>query len=229
MFIPTKLFDSFSDKERYYYTSLRYKTIQVRKRCLGMMKKCRFHYRYPFYSCIDKNYSELIKLIKLYFGNYNTFIAATTLEGMLITQNNYKQFFEYMKQKTGMDSWFQAFEREYSKFDEVDQLNFLRLIYNGKSDYILKSKQIIQFNPNIPPIIKSIIENGVVSKTSGWMSEWLEYYFCSIYKISIDKDSFNKFKEMISDRSERQKVALEFVNDFNEIYKLIKMIAKNNG
>lgn len=216
------------EAEKYYYTMRRYKTLNRKKRIYSMVDKCRFHYKLPFYSCSDPNFYELIALIKGYFKEYNIFVASTTLEGMLITRKNQDLFWKFAKECNKNKNEWMKIERIYESYKGKDKLNLLRLLYSGKTDYILTLKQLETHNKKIDKVLVKVIEKNSIQKTNGWMSKWLEYYFCTLLDIDcMSPNPFKVFKNKIKDDEILKMVSNKFSKEFEELNDLLVMIDKS--
>ena len=135
----------------------------------------------PFFSCEDSNFKNMLELTHNYYMEYNMFIWNTTIEGALITKQNYSLFWEFMKEELE--------NKEFEKIEIVKEkyhitgnnlLNYIRLIFSGKSDFLMNKKQVCNANPGLYEEVKEKL--GIVKKTSGWVSRWLAYYFKNLVK-----------------------------------------------
>jgi len=211
----------YSDKERFYYTNKRENTLQVRNRIKAMTKKCKFHYELPFYSCKDTNYYELMKIIKQYFLNYNTFIVRTTTEGLLVNYDNYHIFWRFLKQKKLKNDTTEL-EQYYETLSTNEKVNFLRLLVNGKTDYLLNLNEL----DKIPSELKQLIKQNRIGKTK-WITEWLEYYFyTTITRNGLYLGEDYDFKREIAYEQGLQNVRSSFYYNFKELTVLINYIYK---
>lgn len=216
--------------ERYYYTEKRKKTYQVRKRIFAIVQKCRFHYALPLFSTEDYNFDCLLTLIKQYFHEYGLVVNRTTAEGMLINKENQYLFWEFAKsyifsasQKAQVESYYNSLS------NDNDKLNYLRLLFKGKSDFILNLDEISELNPDPAKAngIYDIIRANRKDKTSGWVSKWIEYFLCLILNVDYnDKAKFKKVKKAIEDSSDIDSIKKEFANYFSEIREAILLLEK---
>lgn len=213
--------------ESYYYNWERTNKLLCRKRIFAMAEKCRFHFRYPFFSCTDPHFRELLALIKEYALHYNTFIAATTVEGMLITRENLEMFWEFYEKNVADPDAFADVDFAYSTFYKDSRLNFARLLFNGKSDFIMTLKQIKSFNPKLDRRLSELITHNRAPKTSGWVTDWLEFYFLNAVGISADESgAFNKFVGLLENDDKKWQMRFYFALSFPELYQLISYIEK---
>lgn len=212
----------FNNKENFYYGEKRIETYYKRKRIEKMTEKCRFHYQLPFYSCNDENFNDLKNCIKEYFLNYNIFVNETTLEGLLVNNENYFIFWEFYKKVIKKQENIEQIEKYYDGLKEYDKVNLLRLLVSGKTDYILKLSEL----DKIPDEIKNMIQKNTINKTSGWISLWIEYYLMYSLKIDYSNDK-NKYKKLNNELvRNKEQIKIGFCSDFIELSNLLKEIAK---
>jgi hypothetical protein len=156
---------------------------------------------------------------------YNIFVNYTTIEGVLINRANYDIFYKWIKQRNkGDNSLSDDLEIIFDKYtkDPEFQVTIFRLIVKGK----LNSQKKFKYRKNDNDVdrnkyiekykgelkkeeaeeILEIVERvwGSFSKTDGWMTRFLNYYF--------DKHNKNFSKE-------------KFENDFPELTNLLNKIS----
>lgn len=207
-------------KEKYYYGAKRQQTNELKKQIMNMMKKCKFHYILPFYACTDKNYYALIKKIKNYLIQHNVFVNSTTIEGLLVNDENQNLFWKYCLRKKKINSDLIEY---YNNQNNVNQTNLLRLLVEGKTDYILNLKELDKIEPKLKKLIE---ENKISKKTEGWISDWINYYLCDILKIEHSTNSEAKLKSKLKKDENIEKCKQYLQNDFSELTNLIKEITK---
>lgn len=209
----------YNNKEKFYYGYKRIHTLDKRKRIQNIVDKCKFHYSLPFYSSVDSNYYDLINLLKEYFFNYNIFILRTTIEGTLINYDNYDIFWKFYKERK-QNKNIEDLEQIYWKLKRNEKVNLLRLLVNGKTDYILNLEELDKISEDL----KKLIMRNRIGKTK-WISEWLEYYFYYILKpVNIPNEDFD-FKRAISSE-ELQRTRNIFFEHFKELTVLLNCIYK---
>lgn len=211
--------------ESFYYNHNRTSRLLARKRIHAMAEKCRFHYRYPFYSCTDTNFYEFINLIKQYFLFYDTFVASTTIEGLLITKENCKDFLEFYRSNYLDEKHRQEFDDTVNLFTQNEKVNFLRLLFGGKSDFVLKWDQLNNKKNKVKKELYEMFSLCSISKTSGWVSEWLETFFLT--KAGIDMNGKSSYSHLLSftkDNNNKQKLCDEFKKSFPELFTIIEHI-----
>lgn len=155
-------------------------------------------------------------LIHQYCMNYHMFTWDTTIEGALITEKNLEVFLKFMEQffmKQNKQQKYKMVKDVMDKyhFTKNDRLNYLRLVFSGKSDFLMTGKQIQCENVSLNTDISKTF--SLVGKTSGWISEWIQFYF---------EENVNDFQN--TDIKTLQNLVKE---DFSELYQLMKEIEKN--
>lgn len=211
-----------SEKEKYYYGDKRNATVPKRKRIQAMCDKCRFSVRLPFFGSEDKNYGELIRTIQEYYRNYNIFPVRTTIEGTLINKSNYLQLIAYLEYTKKWNSIERAFGLLYNSTDRV---NFLRLLFHGKSDLLLKTKTVLKENEKMYPELQEALEQHSIGKTD-WVSEWLRYYFATMTGIPEEKLTPNRFSDWCEDRARKNLLRDFFFTSFPELNHFIESVTR---
>ena len=215
--------DCHAEKEVYYYGNKRKDTLYLRKRIENMCGKCHFSYELPLYSCSDPNFECLLMLVCQYYENYHFFVWKNTIEGALITVDNKDLFCEFVRDSALIQKRMKDVSWYLSTRNPNEQLNYLRLVFSGKSDFLLTKKQIRTNNPRIDSDIEYNL--GSVDKTSGWVSQWMEYYFLRIAGIDRDDPSkYRRFCRWIRKEGAKEKAVMEFQLDFRELYALLKRV-----
>lgn len=222
-----KEYRSFKGKENYYYGERRNNTVQLRKRINAMCNKCMFAYKLPFFACEDSNYRQLISLLQDYYSNYHIFLAETTIEGMLINGFSFNLIIDYLKY---INRWKEKEEKAYAKlYRAIDKVNFLRLYFNGKSDLLLKSSNIIKRNDKICSELQEALKYSM--KKTDWVSEWIKFYFSTQTGITNDKLTESQFEKYCENSDNKRKLLNRFsihfieLNEFlNEVENLQKKI-----
>lgn len=205
-----------AEKENYYYGVRRRETVSRRKRIQAMCDKCRFAYRLPFFGSEDENFEELIQVIQAYYRNYQIFPVSTTIEGTLINRKNYPQIVEYL---VYIGKW-NLLENAYQMlYNETDRVNFLRLIFHGKSDFLLKTGSILENNKGIYSELKAALGH-TIAKTD-WVSGWLSYYFAEKIKMPPEKMNQRAFEKWCKEPANIMKLRKGFSEDFSELYQFI--------
>lgn len=223
------------EKEIYHYGKKRRDTLYLRKRIKRMCEKCNFFFRYPFFSCEDGNFNVLLDIVIEYYENYCVHLWRNTVEGALITIDNLELFIDFTRENGYPFDFVQMLEEfRFLERDKNQQLNYMRLIHCGKSDYLLSKKKIKEENADI---YDELLEKmNMVKKTSGWVSKWLEYYFLeTVNRINSDVDvhHFQQFRKWIEKGNHKELIRRQMEMDFKELYillyKLEMTMGKNSG
>lgn len=150
---------------------------------------------------------------------------STTIEGALITPSNYEGFWEYLKERFSQNKDWQRFEDLYNSLEEQERVNAMRLLCNGKSDYIMSLKEVKRDNPKLSSTTDEAISKNKIEKTRGWVSEWLEFYICKKLGLTpFTENAYNEFKRAMLVTRNKEMLEKYFRTDFEELYRLIEMI-----
>lgn len=188
-----------------------------------MCEKCKFSFQYPFFSCEDGNFNELLKLIIKYYDNYCVHLWRNTVEGALITMENLDCFIDFTREcEYPFDFAQMLSEFPFLIKERNQQLNYMRLIFCGKSDYLLSKRKIKEENASIYDEFWE--KMNLVKKTSGWVSKWLEYYFLeTVKRIDGNKDEydFQLFRKWLEKENHREWIKRQVKEEFAELYTLL--------
>ncbi|MDE6905885.1 MAG: retron Eco8 family effector endonuclease [Lachnospiraceae bacterium] len=211
-------------KEKYAYGQKRTNTLYLRNRILNMCEKCRFYYNYPLFSCEDENFRQMLNLIREYCLSYHIFVWNTTIEGALITRENMKYFLTFMPGELKNEENMKIAPYA-AKCNENGMVNYCRMIFSGKSDYVLSKKELKSENPGIEPELFSTL--STVKKTSGWVSRWLEYICLSIAEIDVQgKNAYREFCKYIRKPGNRFLFRQHFKKYFEELTEFLGVVEK---
>ncbi len=216
-------------EEKYYYSPMRTHQLLCLKRIRALSERGRFRYWPPFFACRDLNFQELIQLIKDYLKQRNVYVASTTIEGMLITDRNLSAFWTYCQEaKVFRPTVLPELQKVYDSLPQNDCLNFVRLLFDGKSDFILTFDEICKRNPKIAPDLKRLIENNKQGKTNGWMSDWLDYFLCRAAASDSDTPcgSLGQFSKAVADSDIHFQVRQSFRDYFPELFEVVEIMRK---
>lgn len=222
-FVFQELSDYPIEREVYHYGEKRKNTLYLRKRIKSMCEKCNFFFQYPFFSCEDENFRVLLDLIIKYYDNYRVHLWHNTVEGALITTDNLELFIDFTSEYS-FDFKQMLEESPFLIKEKNQQLNYMRLIFSGKCDYLLTKKKIKEENANINNVF---LENmNKVKKTKGWVSKWLEYFFLETVKRKeldgyVDVYNFQQFRKWIEMGNHRELIRRQVEMDFVELYTLL--------
>lgn len=207
-------------QERYTYGEKHRTAQHCRRRIQAMCDRCYFKKRLPFYSTVDENYHELIQTVKEYYGLYHIYPLSTTIEGVLINEYNYDRIIAYLEH---IGKWKQLEDAYQKLYDDNNKLNFLRLLFHGKSDLLLKSDTVIKENKNMYPELREALQKKAISKTS-WVSGFWNYYFAEKTGISTEKLTQRQFTQFCEDTSKRLRLRENIQQDFPELYQFLRTV-----
>ena len=207
-------------KEKLLYGKRRVNTLNVRKQIIGYCDKTNFIFNEYGFSD-DAHFYDLKKLIKRYCKNYDIYPVSTTIEGGLINKDNIEIVFNWMINRIAQGKGNLNQKADYRKklesiynmqADMKYKVTVLRLLHEGKSDNLLKYKNIGNNNLELSDSFKKAYHNMKWyngEKTSGWVSEFINYFFENYVNESV--------------RSDEEKVEI-FKMNFEEIYDIIRTI-----
>ena len=210
--------DNIKIKEKYLYGAGRKRILKHHKRIQRLLNK---DYDFDKFLYTGKDLGEFNYLqdqIKSYFIEYNIFVNYTTIEGILINKTNYEIFYKWIliedENDQSLSNDLKTIFDKYTKDPEF-QVTIFRLMVKGK----LNSQKKFKYRKNDDNIdrknefiekykgeleteeaeeILEIVERvwGSFSKTDGWMTRFLNYYFDRHNK-KFSKEKFeNVFPEL---------------------------------
>lgn len=219
-FVLKSEYFSHREQEAYFFGEKRNETLMARQEIERMAEKCRFSWKYPFFSCTDPIFQSWIGKIQRYLEQYRILAVSSTLEGGLITKENLPLFRCYIRESDILGARLAEVERLVVRFPAPGRLNYLRLVFSGKSDYLMGKKQIQEENGRLEAELYQTM--GIVSKTSGWISEWLEYFFRRQAKdLKWKGNHFSQFRSWCSQGINREILRSAFQMRFPEMERLI--------
>lgn len=214
-------------KERFYFRNKKSKSdylYHLHLRIIGMAEKLKVHYYEPYFSCNDVNLENFIKAIHKYLLSYGVFMFRTTIEGALVNEHNLSFSLEFLKRTTKSHD-FEEFLTLLNLYMKADKFNIMRLVYNGKTDLLKNYKGDDGVKKRLDEKDALIIEKVMVGKkTSGWVSEYIDFFFSKMIPEDIDK-SPRGMKQYFENNSDTQTAfAKEFEFNFPELYELFTKI-----
>lgn len=185
-------------REKYHYTKKFNDTFRVRSEITQRLNSNKFEVDSTGL-CIEQSEerAELIELIQQYYDQYNFMPLETTIEGTIINKRNYHLFWQWIKEH----DWNQEnFDNLYSDLQTEDhKTTFLRLVFFGKTDWFSSDKEGNNNNQEfvkklkvIKEIRKQLKESTLDfgDKTSGWVTNYLNWFFDRKLKIEKSEDVF---------------------------------------
>ncbi|WP_341284866.1 retron Eco8 family effector endonuclease [Priestia megaterium] len=198
------------DREYFYFgeKSILYPT---RKKINKMCTTYKYSYNKYWFTIYGLYFKKFISLVKKYCMNYNVYPVSTTIEGTLVNANNVEFFKNWLKEQNPYSH--ENIEKIYdvSKHPSVRASAF-RLIVDGKYDTLQKMKGH-KITNSYPVDIKNAylsINTLKKSKTSGWVTNWLDYIFTH----------YINEKETVLEKEEA------FYMYFPELFDIIKRVHK---
>ncbi|HDR7782639.1 TPA: retron Eco8 family effector endonuclease [Bacillus wiedmannii] len=198
-------------KERYYFGDKRL-LYSLRKRIQGLENN-KYSINKYFNIIYGDYFSMHKKLIRSYCVRNNVYPVDTTIEGTLVNNCNVNLMKDWLLQKHPHD--LSIIENLFNiSRDQNIITTSIRLIFNGKYDNLKKMKKSSESNAFPEAIKKHYLTIGNLkknySKTSGWVSGWLDFVFEN--NIDIETDHMDRVKA--------------FKRNFPELYDIIYMIQK---
>jgi len=189
-----------------------------RKRINAMERSLHVHYYKPFYSCNDSNYYSFVSAVHEYLLSYNVFSFNTTIEGALINKHTIELSLDFLRhEKRTCD--FNNFKEYWRNLQKTDQINVLRIIFNGKTDLLRTWKSL---SKEIEEDKRLILEKAMIGgKTSGWVSNYLDFFFQSLVQ---DNGPFTEkaFRKYLENDDHFNSILKNFKHNFTELYLLIE-------
>lgn len=191
-----------------------------RKHINAMQRALHVHYYMPFLSCDDPNYHAFVSAVHQYLLSYNVFSFSTTIEGALINKHTVDFALDFLRKEKKTCN-FNDFKKYWDSLQKTDQINVLRIVFNGKSDLLKTWKEL---SKGIAADKKLILEKAMIGgKTSGWVSDYLDTFFQSVFQIegAFSEKAFRKYLE---NEDHLKSTLREFENNFPELYSLIERL-----
>lgn len=231
--LKQKYFNMCKSGENYYFfkkddgpAASRAVLASRRNRIYRMAEKCKFHYEPVLYSSKDTNYWEFIQLIKSYFREYGIFVAKTTIEGLLVAEDNLEIFMEFFKEYYP-DKYGRIYPFNHRLMNSCDDVPFIRLLLGGECDYGMRYKWLKENSKGMSDELKVLLAENSISKTS-WVADWFRCYFCRQAGLQThNSGNIYPFLRKMKDEKERERVRQEFMRDFPELGQLLQMVCRN--
>ena len=146
--------------------------------------------------------------------------ALATIEGALINKHTVDFALDFLRKEKKTCN-FNDFKKYWYSLQKTDQINVLRIVFNGKSDLLKTWKEL---SKGIAADKKLILEKAMIGgKTSGWVSDYLDTFFQSVFQIegAFSEKAFRKYLE---NEDHLKSTLREFENNFPELYSLIERL-----
>lgn len=205
--------------------------VNQRKRILAMADNCHFHVsNRSLFSCTDPAFFSFLHTIKNYLLYYHIFVCSTTVEGLIITKNSLPYICKFtadkLYQKNPYASTYAQFQSLLSSYSPNDQLNLVRMIFFGKSDFLLNINSCTFSDPQRTQKLYTNIRSAVCVGKTSWVSEYFEFYFRSVaQELSLSADlSIAQLEQCISQNAGYWKdFSQHFENTYPELSKLLHL------
>lgn len=150
----------------------------------GIVKKREFKPSSKSFTIQDKMYEKLMNHLLSYCKIYNVYPVNTTIEGSIINVNNYEVFLNWIlsdsSSYSSKEELKEVYEMNENPFYRVD---ILKHVVGGKTQLIssLKEEDIHKYiDREMKEGYLKAIGLPKIGKSSGWVTDFLEYYFNGI-------------------------------------------------
>lgn len=193
-----------------------------RKRIDAMVQKLRINYQQPLLSTSDPSHQEFVEAIHEYLLNYNVFALSTTIEGALVNPKSYDFALSFLKSKIS-DVAYNSFLNVLENSRKAEKMNYLRIVFGGKSDLWQTYKSIKQRKKEVFQSTATIVDNAFIGKkASGWVTSYIYDYFAHI--LEDEKLTDKTFAKQLEDEQKRTLVVESFKTHFPELLDLMQRI-----
>ena len=190
-----------------------------RKRIDAMASRLHIHYFQPLLSTNDPSHTDFVETVHKYLLNYNVFIFSTTIEGALINKNSVGFSIDFLKGQIKEDAY-TSFLSLLDSSRSIDKLNFLRLVFDGKSDLWQTYKSI---KKRLDSEKANVIDSASVGKkTSGWVTKYIEAFLAK--ELGVANLSERAFKRQMEDEQGKLALINSFKAHFPELYDLLQKV-----
>lgn len=235
--IKKEYFNRNQEKEKYYFGRQRKDIYQKRKRIESMEEKCRFSMQNRLLcSCIDEYYKTFKQYIDEYFIQYNTIIADTTIEGMIINPSTLDIVIEfYQKEYPQKKEDLNYLLNGVSNRNRTTDLNIMRMVFGGENDFLINVSNMkkIWENEEEYMLKKSLLLNEEpqkwierwnkcsISKTK-WVSKYLSFYFRKVTELKTEQKVRDFFWKAGKEQIYNYEVVFQL--HYEEMYKVLKYV-----
>lgn len=187
-----------------------------------MVQKLRINYQQPLLSTSDPSHQEFVEAIHEYLLNYNVFALSTTIEGALVNPKSYDFALSFLKSKIS-DVAYNSFLNVLENSRKAEKMNYLRIVFGGKSDLWQTYKSIKQRKKEVFQSTATIVDNAFIGKkASGWVTSYIYDYFAHI--LEDEKLTDKTFAKQLEDEQKRTLVVESFKTHFPELLDLMQRI-----
>lgn len=189
------------EKEWYYYGIYRV-LLRTRNMIKGITRKIEFIPNSRNFIIDNDIYDKLIWYLKFYCRTYNVYPVETTIEGTLVTTSNFYIFYEWILSDSSTYPRKEKLKEIYEQNENVFyRLEILKHIVEGKTQFLLNLKEDIIdehiYSEEMKSGYKMALSLPKLGKSSGWVSDFLEYYFRKHKSIIHFKQAFPELDDII--------------------------------
>lgn len=169
-----------SQVEKYMYYHFRGKksrTYGMRKKILKILREKEFIICNSHYWLDSTDFHYLLSSIKRYCYEYRVYPVQTTIEGCLINSKNLDYFADWYVEKFPNNAPKLQNALQNFAFDLTCKTLFLRLIANGKTDFLMTKKEAYKANFLPQNLVTAVNALSVGNKVNGWINEYFDYIF----------------------------------------------------
>lgn len=161
-------------REKFYYKEKRLKIKQMKFEIKEIVRKIEFKFDKLLKINLEKNFDDLMSRIKEYSLEYSLYPVITTIEGSIVNITSYHTFIEWYKSKYDISD--EIFENLIKEFNDAEMSTILRTLVNGKYDDLSKfdMKNRRKTNQTYEIFLENI-NYKKISKTSGWVTEFIDF------------------------------------------------------
>ena len=189
-----------------------------------MVDKLKVHYYEPFFSCNDYSYYDLMSTIHDYLLFYGVFTFKTTIEGALVNERTYSYALDYLRRQS-KKSEFDSFLDYFNSHMKTDQINILRLVFNGKSDLLINYGGKNGIKKQLSDEEALLLDKVMIGKkTSGWVSDYIDQFFSELLPDQSEHTPQVMKKLFEDDSKAKSRITSEFQYNFPELFDLFSKV-----
>ncbi|MFF2591671.1 retron Eco8 family effector endonuclease [Peribacillus butanolivorans] len=186
--------EDIKEKEWYFYGEYRV-MLKVRNLVRGIANKIEFLPTSNDFSIQDKMYDKLVIYLKYYCNLYNVYPVTTTIEGTLVNLKNYSIFLEWILSDYSNYPEKEKLKNVYEKSTSAYyRLDILKHVVEGKTQFLssLSAENINKYiDKKVQEGYLNVRELPKLGKSSGWVTDFIEYYFANS-KTTKNKNHFQQ-------------------------------------
>lgn len=177
------------------------------------------------------NQSEFIdfqKTLQSYLLQENVMLLSSTFEGSLICRESKSLFIDWLEQWKPEDTKLKDFTNRARRIKDRNSyllIEYLRIIFNGKSETLIQRKGLTKTRPKIERVEKLlnfINKNYKIlldsEKTNGWVTSFLDFAINEI------ENKINKIPLLKSENDKKNAFNQQFKMNFPELYGILLLL-----